>query len=156
MPEERATAPEKKEFSMPKTPRTPVASRTRTTVVSLMAVGALLGAAGAASADDSGKKPSGVPTGDGAHALCKRVPKIDKRIDRILGRLNGDATERGSIARMDKRVANAKSAGHTEIEKYLDKRLTHRRSLVPTLESRQKDLASVAKWCKANKNGVDA
>ncbi|MEU8643283.1 hypothetical protein ACFWA4_37970 [Streptomyces sp. NPDC060011] len=140
----------------PMTPRTPTGSRTRTTVVSLMAVGALLGAAGAATADDSGKKPSGAPSGDGAHALCKRAPKIDKRIARILDRLNGDVTERGSITRLEKRVANAKSAGHTEIEKYLDKRLTHRRSLLPALENRQKDLASVVKWCKANKNGADA
>ncbi|MGW2782555.1 hypothetical protein ACWC3X_15105 [Streptomyces populi] len=143
---------------MPRTPRTPrttpVASRTRTTVVSLLAVGALLGAAGAASADGTGTHPSGAPTGDGAKALCKRAPKIDRRIDRILGRLNGDASQRGSIARLEQRVADARSAGHTQIETYLDGRLTFRRSLVPTLEGRRKDLVDVEKWCASHHDGA--
>jgi hypothetical protein len=133
------------EFAMP---------RTRTTVVSLVAVGTLLGAAGAATADDPQPTPSGAPTGDGASALCKRAPKIDHRIDRILARLHADASQRGSIARLEQRVANAKSAGHTEIETYLNGRLTFRRSLVPTLEARQKDLADVEKWCRAHDNGT--
>ncbi|MFF3404867.1 hypothetical protein ACFYW8_01305 [Streptomyces sp. NPDC002742] len=136
--------------------RTPAASRTRTTVVSLMAVGALLGAAGAASADGGGSQPSGAPTGDGAKAICKRAPKIGKRIDRILERLNGDASQRGSVARLEQRVANAKSAGHTQIETYLNDRLTFRRSLVPTLEGRQKDLADVNKWCASHDNGANS
>ncbi|MGC4984063.1 hypothetical protein ACLQ18_26060 [Streptomyces sp. DT193] len=139
---------------MARTTRKPAAPRTRTTVVSLMAVGALLGAAGAASADGTGTRPSGAPTGDGAKALCKRAPKIDRRIDRILDRLNGDASQRGSIARLEQRVANAKSVGNTEIENYLDNRLTFRRSLVPTLESRQKDLADVEKWCAGHDDGT--
>ncbi|WP_392959340.1 hypothetical protein [Streptomyces sp. LN245] len=139
---------------MARTTRKPTAPRTRTTVVSLMAVGALLGAAGAASADGTATRPSGAPTGDGAKALCKRAPKIDKRIGHILDRLNGDASQRGSIARLEQRVANAKSAGHTEIENYLDNRLTFRRSLAPTLESRQKDLADVEKWCAAHDDGA--
>jgi hypothetical protein len=134
----------------------PAASRTRRTVVSLMAVGALLGAAGAASADGTGKQPSGAPTGDGAKALCKRAPKIDQRIDRILERLNGDASQRGSIARLEERVSRAKSAGHTAVETYLNDRLTFRRSLVPTLQGRQKDLADVEKWCESNGEGADS
>ncbi|MEV6015798.1 MULTISPECIES: hypothetical protein [unclassified Streptomyces] len=137
-----------------KAPRKPAASRARTTVVSLVAAGALLGAAGVASADGAGTHPSGAPTGDGAKALCKRAPKIDRRIDRILGRLNGDASQRGSVARLEQRVANAKSAGHTQIETYLNDRLTFRRSLVPTLESRKKDLADVEKWCASHGDGA--
>ncbi|MFC7262505.1 MULTISPECIES: hypothetical protein [Streptomyces] len=129
--------------------------RTRTTVISLIAVGTLLGAAGVATADDPHPGPSGTPTGDGAPGLCKRAPKIDHRIDRILDRLHADASRRGSIARLEQRVAAAKSAGHTEIETYLNDRLTFRRSLVPTLEARQKDLADVQKWCKTHDNGAD-
>ncbi|MFF4352935.1 hypothetical protein [Streptomyces sp. NPDC001530] len=128
--------------------------RTRTAVVSVVAVGTLLGAAGAATADDPQPAPSGTPTGDGAPALCKRAPKIDRRIDRILDRLHADASRPGSIARLEQRVANAKSAGHTEIETYLNDRLAFRRSLVPTLETRQKDLADVEKWCKTHDNGA--
>lgn len=85
--------------------------------------------------------------------LCKRVPKIEKRIERALDRLGSDATQRGSVARLAKRVENAKAAGHTEIEAYLNDKLTFRRSLVPTLEKRQKDLTAVKTWCKANSNG---
>ncbi|MFJ8007631.1 hypothetical protein [Streptomyces fagopyri] len=127
---------------------------TRNAVVSLVAVGTLLGAAGAAAADTASSAPSGAPTGDGAAALCRRAPKIDQRIDRILDRLHADASQRGSVARLEQRVANAKSAGHTEIESYLNDRLTFRRSLIPTLEARQKDLSQVEKWCGANDNGT--
>ncbi|MFF2362784.1 hypothetical protein ACFVU0_08715 [Streptomyces sp. NPDC058122] len=139
---------------MARTSRKPAAPRAGKTVVALMAVGALLGGAGAASADGTGTHPSGAPTGDGAKGLCKRVPKIDRRIERILGRLNGDASQRGSIARLEQRLADAKSAGDTRIETYLDHRLAFRRSLVPTLESRQKDLADVRKWCASHDDGT--
>jgi hypothetical protein len=135
------------EFVMPSTRKTVIS------VVSLVAAGSLFGAAGAATADAATPAPSGTPTGDGAAALCKRAPKIDRRIDRILTRLRADASQRGSIARLEQRVANAKSAGHTQIETYLNDRLTVRRSLVPTLETRQKDLADVEKWCGAHDNG---
>ncbi|MER5660617.1 hypothetical protein, partial [Streptomyces mirabilis] len=99
------------------------------------------------------------PGEDGRAGRGRRVvqrpdaPKIDRRIDRILTRLRADASQRGSIARLEQRVANAKSAGHTQIETYLNDRLTVRRSLVPTLETRQKDLADVEKWCGAHDNG---
>ncbi|MEU0038221.1 hypothetical protein [Streptomyces sp. NPDC006333] len=126
---------------------------TRKTVVSLVAVGTLLGAAGVAAADTASPAPSGTPTGDGAAALCRRAPKVDQRIDRILDRLHADASRRGSVARLEQRVAHARSAGHKEIENYLNDRLTFRRSLIPTLEARRKDLSEVEKWCGANDNG---
>ncbi|MFJ7945782.1 hypothetical protein ACIQ6K_19345 [Streptomyces sp. NPDC096354] len=127
----------------------------KTAALALTAVGALLAAAGTASAGGGTPAPNATPTGDGAHVLCKRVPKIEKRLERSLKRLGADATRRGSVARLAKRVENAKAAGHTEIETYLNDKLTLRRSLVPTLEKRQKDLATVKTWCKANKNGSE-
>ncbi|MFJ2633003.1 hypothetical protein ACIO6U_13815 [Streptomyces sp. NPDC087422] len=87
------------------------------------------------------------PTGDGARALCKRVPKIDARIDRALARLNGPATERGSVARLQKRVDNANTAGDTAVATYLKDKLTFRTSLVPTLNRRSTDLDAVRTWC---------
>ncbi|WP_405877359.1 hypothetical protein OG762_02570 [Streptomyces sp. NBC_01136] len=133
----------------------PSTRKTVVSVVSLIAVGSLLGAAGAATADAASPAPSGTPTGDGAAALCRRAPKIDRRIDRILERLRADASHRGSLAHLEQRVANAKSAGHTQIETYLNDRLAFRRSLVPTLEARQKDLADVEKWCRTHDNGTE-
>ncbi|MEU2157371.1 hypothetical protein ABZ532_20530 [Streptomyces sp. NPDC019396] len=122
----------------------------KTAALALTTVTALLATAGAATAD-VGKPSSGsTPSGDGAKALCKRAPKVEKRLERALERLRGDAAQRGSVSRLEKRVENARKAGHTEVEKYLSGKLTFRRTLVPALEKRQKDLAAVRTWCKAN------
>ena len=82
--------------------------------------------------------------------------RIDRRIDRALKRLEGGAGVKGSIARLQQRVDNAKKAGHEEIATYLQDRLTFRKSLVPTLQQRQKDLAAVKTWCADNDNGKAA
>jgi hypothetical protein len=122
---------------------------TRAAVAAAAALAALLTAAGTAAAD-SGTTPSHVakaPTGDGAKALCKRVPKIDARIHRALQRLNGPDTVRGSIARLQKRVDNANAKGDTAVATYLKDRLTFRQSLVPTLTKRSTDLDAVRTWC---------
>ncbi|SFE10856.1 hypothetical protein SAMN05216251_101540 [Actinacidiphila alni] len=138
---------------------------TRTAVAATAAVAALLTAAGTAAADTASPSttPSGAPstahkaqkapkfrkapTGDGARALCKRVPRIDARIDRALARLNGPDTELGSVARLQKRVDNANAAGDTAVATYLKDKLTYRKSLVPTLNQRSTDLDAVRTWC---------
>ncbi|KOV37242.1 hypothetical protein ADK60_05005 [Streptomyces sp. XY431] len=94
------------------------------------------------------------PTGDGAKSICKRLPSTEGHLTNALNRLNGDATMAGSVARLQQRVANAKSAGHTEVETYLNGRLTARKALVGTLKSRQDDLKSVATWCAAHGKGA--
>ncbi|MFF1416167.1 hypothetical protein [Streptomyces sp. NPDC058280] len=130
--------------------------RTKTVVVALAAAAALLTASGTATADGSTPAPSASVPGDGAQALCKRVPKIDKRIDRALKRLNGTNKTRGSVARLEQRVAAARTAGHDTIETYLTNKLTFRKTLAPTLEQRKTDLAEVKKWCAAHDNGASA
>jgi len=116
---------------------------------------ATLLAAGITSATaESTPAPASTPTGDGAQALCARAPRIDRRIDRALDRLNAGADRRGSIARLQRRVDNAKKAGHDEIATYLQDRLDFRRSLVPTLQQRQKDLVDLKTWCQDNDNGA--
>ncbi|MCZ1011693.1 hypothetical protein [Streptomyces lydicus] len=132
--------------------------RTRSIALSSVAAAtALLGVAGTAAADSSTPAPSAsasakTRTGDGAQALCKRAPKIDKRLHRALHRLQGKAGVRGSVARLEKRVEKAKAAGHTEIATFLNHKLAHRKSLIPTLQQRQKDLAKVATWCRSHQN----
>ncbi|MEU6319273.1 hypothetical protein [Streptomyces sp. NPDC047009] len=127
--------------------------RRRTLLAGLAAAALLATGTGAAAADST---PAPAPTGDGAHALCKRVPRLDRRIDRALRRLDAGVGTRGSVARLERRVENAKNAGHTEIATYLQDRLTFRKSLVPTLQQRQKDLAGVKTWCAAHDNGKAA
>ncbi|MEV7391782.1 MULTISPECIES: hypothetical protein [unclassified Streptomyces] len=119
-----------------------------------LATAALL-AAGTGAAEAGGTPgPTAPPTGDGAQALCKRAPRIDQRIDRALQRLNAGADRRGSIARLQKRLDNAKAAGHAEVATYLQDRLTFRKSLVPMLEQRKQDLADVQTWCRSNGGGA--
>ncbi|MER6074575.1 hypothetical protein ACFYZB_14050 [Streptomyces sp. NPDC001852] len=122
--------------------------RTRTLLAGCAVAAVLAGTAGVASADSS--TPATGPTGDGAHALCKRVPKIDRRIERALNRLDAGPGTRGSIARLEQRVDNAKKAGHTQVATFLQDRLDFRKSLVTSLKQRQKDLNDVKTWCQAH------
>ncbi|MFJ5030715.1 hypothetical protein ACIQB5_21840 [Streptomyces sp. NPDC088560] len=131
-----------------------VRRHTRTLLAGLAVTAVLAGTAGTAAA--AGSTPAPGPTGDGAKSLCKRLPKIDRRIARALKRLDAGAGTRGSVARLEKRVDNAKKAGHTAIATYLQDRLNFRKSLVTTLEQRQKDLAAVSTWCKDNGEGKAA
>jgi len=128
--------------------------RTRRTLLVGLATAALLATGTGLAAADSTPAPAATPTGDGAQALCRRAPKIDHRIDRALKRLNAGADKRGSIARLQQRVDNAKAAGHNEIATYLQDRLTFRKSLVTTLQQRQKELSDVTTWCKDNNQGA--
>lgn len=138
----------------------------RALLTGLAATAVLAGAAGAAQAAGSASAagstpttapatapaaaPAAAPTGDGAQALCKRVPKIDRRIERALARLDGGSATRGSVARLQLRVDNAKKAGHDEIATYLQHRLDFRKKLPAMLEQRQKDLTEVRTWCQDN------
>ncbi|MEU6890223.1 hypothetical protein ABZ934_00205 [Streptomyces sp. NPDC046557] len=133
--------------------------RTAATIGAVALTGALFTAAPAqadagAPAAGATPKPSSksAPKGDGAKAVCKRLPKTEGRVDAAVTRLNGDATVSGSIARLEQRVANAKSEGHTEIYTYLNDRLTARKNLLPTLQKRQTDLKAVSTWCAAQKS----
>ncbi|SDN21738.1 hypothetical protein SAMN04487981_104105 [Streptomyces sp. cf386] len=126
--------------------------RRKTTVAAVACLALLLGGSGVAAADGASptSSPSAGPAGDGAQALCKRAVRIEKRIEKSLTRLNGPVSVRGSIARLQQRVDNAKAAGHDAVETYLNGRLAYRKSLVPTLQQRSKDLAKVSDWCEAN------
>ncbi|MEU9075536.1 hypothetical protein ACFYUY_21525 [Kitasatospora sp. NPDC004745] len=137
--------------------RMPVARRAAA-LGALALAGSLLAVAPAQAAG-SGSSASGAPTakaaptGDGAKGICKRLPKTEERVTKALARLGGDATVVGSVSRLQQRVTNAKTAGHTEIETLLNDRLTARKALVTTLQTRQNDLKSVATWCAANGEG---
>ncbi|MFJ7203941.1 hypothetical protein ACIQWR_10470 [Streptomyces sp. NPDC098789] len=130
----------------------------RTTVAAIGALalaGALLAVAPAqadSSRSDAGKDGKGAksaPKGDGSKEICKRLPKTKGRVDAAITRLGGDATVAGSVTRLEQRVANAKTAGHTEVYTYLNDRLTARKALLPTLQKRQGNLKAVSTWCAA-------
>ncbi|MDH6575332.1 hypothetical protein [Kitasatospora sp. MAP5-34] len=127
-----------------------LANRKSAAVLGALALaGALFAAAPAQAATTTAKA---APKGDGAKVICNRLPKTEARVDAAITRLNGAVTVPGSIARLEQRVADAKTAGHTEIYNYLNDRLTFRKSLLPTLETRQADLKAVNTWCTAQDN----
>lgn len=89
------------------------------------------------------------PKRDGAKGLCKRAPRIEKRIERRLHRLNGGVTRAGSVNRLEKRVELAKKADHDAVATYLGNRLENRRTFPHKLDERKADLSKVRSWCKA-------
>jgi hypothetical protein len=129
------------------------------TVAGLVLTGSLAVGAAPSYADTSSSSATVTaaakgPRTDGARVLCRRVPRLERRIDRAIRRLNAGVGTPGSIARLQQRVDNAMTEHHTAVAKYLHDRLTFRKSLLPTLTQRQKDLKDVATWCAANGNAV--
>lgn len=123
--------------------------RKRSAVLALTTSLVLLAAPGSALADSSGTtgKPA---SGDGAAALCKRVPRIEKRLDRVLERVNGGVAVRGSTAYLERRIANAEKLGHDDVAALLTDRLEFRKKLPAEITKRQAGLAKVGTWCADN------
>ncbi|MBC9729979.1 hypothetical protein [Streptomyces sp. TRM68367] len=123
--------------------------RARKTVVIGVTVAALMGVAGTAVAENAGASPSHKPAATagkaGVEKLCKRAPKMEQRIEKKLRRLEGSG--KGSIAKLERRADAAKAAGDSAVAKYRDDQLAFRKSLVPTLQQRERDLAKVHSSC---------
>ncbi|MCM2577827.1 hypothetical protein [Streptomyces meridianus] len=137
-------------------------SRFRTAAVSAAVLASLLTAAGIATAagddatsSDEARKTAAASSRDGSRSLCKHAPRMDKRIARAVKRLNAGPARRGSVDRLEKRLERAKAAGHDEVANYLENRLKFRRTLVPTLEQRRKDLTKVEQWCRTERGGKE-
>ncbi|MEU5304650.1 hypothetical protein ACH4YO_02325 [Streptomyces noursei] len=137
----------------------------RTTMTAALAALALAGsvAAGAPSYAAGSTAPAATatahakgPKGDGAKALCRRVPKLEKRIEKRITRMEAGAGTRGSITYLEQRIANAKKADHQAIATFLGDRLTTRKTLLPLLKQKQTDLKAVATWCGTHHNGTSA
>ncbi|MFE2373491.1 hypothetical protein [Streptomyces sp. NPDC059398] len=126
------------------------AHRRRAAVVGLAAAALLAGSTTTALA---AAPAAHTPKGDGARQICKRLPKVDKRLARALKRLDGGANVVGSVQRLEKRVQNAKARDDSAISTYLGHRLTTRKALLTAVKQRQDDLKDVKTWCAANDNG---
>lgn len=131
------------------------------TVAGLVLTGSLAAGVAPSYADGTGSSATSVsagkaPKSDGAKVLCRRVPRLERRLDRAVNRLDAGVGTRGSIARLQARIDNANDAGHTAIAKFLGDRLSHRKELLPNLTQRQSDIKDVATWCKANHAGATA
>ncbi|MDQ3786146.1 MAG: hypothetical protein M3422_02750 [Actinomycetota bacterium] len=72
--------------------------------------------------------------------LCeKRLPKIEKRVDRLLARINGDAETRGSAEWLRARAATEREAGRETSAQLLEEKADRRLDRVD-------DLTKIKQW----------
>ncbi|GFE15019.1 hypothetical protein Sgleb_30660 [Streptomyces glebosus] len=84
--------------------------------------------------------------------LCSRVSKVDQRLARAIKRIDGDEQTRGSLARLEKRLKNARAKKHDEIATFLQDRLATRKARRPALVRQRAELKDVAAWCTKQKD----
>jgi hypothetical protein len=78
---------------------------------------------------------------------CLRIPNLEIRTDRVLTRLSGDETVRGSLAWLETKIADASDAGRDQLATVLENRLAVRTKSIEVLELRQRELATLRERC---------
>jgi hypothetical protein len=81
--------------------------------------------------------------------LCSQVPTLEGRIEAALGRINGGADVRGSLAWLEAKIAAAEAAGRTDAVAALQDRLAARTAAAGKLTEMLEKVASVAAKCDA-------
>ena len=78
---------------------------------------------------------------------CARIPNLQLRTDNLLTRLGADASTIGSLAWLDKEIAQAQAQGRTQLVTVLQNRKNVRTSSVAVLEKRKTELVKLAEKC---------
>jgi hypothetical protein len=83
--------------------------------------------------------------------LCAvRLPDLEDRATKLVGRINGGADVKGSVAWLDARAADQRAKGHDRLAEALTQRAQRRASRVNDLNSVERRLATFkAEHCKA-------
>jgi hypothetical protein len=79
--------------------------------------------------------------------LCLRVPNLQIRTDRLLERIQGDATTRGSLAWLEVQIERARSSGREQLAIVLENRLAVRTATVDVLRMRADALDVIEQIC---------
>lgn len=124
-------------------------------LASLAATAALLtpGIAGAATADDAtAETATAEENAEHRHRprlrrLCNRVPLVEERANRILDRINGDETVRGSLAWLDLKAQEAEDAGREQLATVLRNRRNTRAKAVEVIELRLVEIDTIHQIC---------
>jgi propanediol dehydratase small subunit len=99
-------------------------------VGTVLAAGLVLGGAATASATTDPSAPAPVTvtlSPEQVQNLCeKRLPKIEQRTTRLLDRINGDASVRGSVQWLKARAAKERDAGRETSAQLLEERADRR------------------------------
>jgi hypothetical protein len=90
-----------------------------------------------------------------ADRLCDRVPRVQKRVDRLLDRLRAGSDVEGSIAWLTDRADQARDDGHDDLATFIEHRATIRTERIDVLEARADALADAATWCADRDNTQD-
>jgi hypothetical protein len=104
----------------------------------VLAIGLVAGGAATANAATTDTDPSAPVTitlsADQVQNLCeKRLPKIGQRTTRLLDRINGDATVRGSVEWLRARATKERDAGRETSAQLLEERADRRSGRVDQL-----------------------
>jgi uncharacterized protein (DUF885 family) len=104
----------------------------------VLAVGLVFGGAASASADPS--EPVTITLSpEQVQNLCeKRLPKIEQRTTRLLNRIQGDASVRGSVQWLKARAAKERDAGRETSAQLLEEKADRRAGRVDQLNQIKK------------------
>ncbi|MEM7342071.1 MAG: hypothetical protein AAF467_25750 [Actinomycetota bacterium] len=80
-------------------------------------------------------------------AICARVPVAEDRVDRLLARIDGDESVRGSLARLEARLQRAEDDGRIDAATVLTNRITTRTAARELLAARQNEIHVIADLC---------
>ena len=110
-------------------------------LVTVLTAGLMVGGAATASATTEPSEPVTITLSPEQVAnLCeKRLPKIERRTTRLLDRINGDETVRGSVAWLRARAATERDAGRETSAQLLEERADRR-------EGRVDQLGQIKQW----------
>jgi hypothetical protein len=84
---------------------------------------------------------------------CLRIPNLETRTSKMITRLNGDASVRGSLLWLQAQIDDATAKGRTQLATVLQNRLKVRTQTLKVLTNRQQRLDKLAEMCR--KHGVD-
>jgi hypothetical protein len=118
----------------------------RLTVAALgVSAATTVGIAVAAAAD--GTDEADLDRAERAARLCKRVPRVQERLDQLLERLQADSETRGSVAWPTAQAEQARTKGHDDLAMFLEHRATIRIERIDVLNARADALDDAASWC---------
>jgi hypothetical protein len=89
--------------------------------------------AGVAAAQPSGSVTITLSPEQVQHLCEKRLPKAERRADKLVERINGGADVRGSVAWLKERAAKERAAGRETTAKLLEERAERRAGRVDQL-----------------------
>lgn len=80
-------------------------------------------------------------------AVCARVPIAEDRIERLLTRIDGDESTRGSLARLEARRQRAADEDRDDAQLVLTNRIATRTAARDLLVARQTEVATISELC---------